>query len=673
MDDETSGLVSSVVINLVVFLVFILLFTFYRKYRSRNIGAELPGERPKVPPLSESDAELGDLLSRVFKMPLEELDNYCGSEAKVMLLLHKSLFWLTLILCGLAFAVLVPAYASGEGQADSDIGVISFNHIGKDSALLVCPLIMSLVFSGLGYYMAFWFLKKSLQISGEAKKNVSQYTLCIDGVPRNFDSQSLSEQVTQTMQKYGEVLRCYVPKDMCEVYCLEKEIEACEERLEHFKNYQTYKGKRDKVATKMMCCKKVDAIEFYEHKLPELTQKRDALLEKSELPNAGVAFVIFKYPTDVAFALKNFKGQRDELNSFLWELSPADTPQNIIWKNLNVNQRKMKSVRICLSVSFIVLFAFLVTPTAFLNYAEAVLEELGIADLVVGLLGQYLPTILLIVYQSVFLPLVISYVVDTEKHLSESVVTIRAMELFLAFNVIHMLLVPAIGMQAIEIVSKAAEGDTEGFAEFMMTRLTNSGIFFTVLVIGFAFLSNGSLLLAIGRIVSVKLKQSNAVTDKEKILAYEAELFPFPLQYSIGLTGYIIALTFSVIFPLILPFAVVFFGIRYFVLKYDFLCLYFTPQVGSNSAPLIFKSMILGVLMFQIVTGVIFTLTSITFYVVYGFLFLVASVVLYLVSRNLLNRIIHKHLSTSLMENFLEQENLYGFPTSQPEILVEKE
>ena len=94
----------------------------------------------------------------------------------------------------------------------------------------------------------------------------------------------------------------------------------------------------------------------------------------------------------------------------------------------------------------------MVTPSAFLTYVSALLDSIGVGGAVQGLIGQFLPTILLAVYMSVILPMTIAKLVTMEKYNLKSDATMAAMLKFLIFMICHVFLVPAIGMQVIDVV-----------------------------------------------------------------------------------------------------------------------------------------------------------------------------------------------------------------------------
>lgn len=65
---------------------------------------------------------------------------------------------------------------------------------------------------------------------------------------------------------------------------------------------------------------------------------------------------------------------------------------------------------------FVIIFLFLLTPSAFITFASEAMSEIGVPEAISGLIGNYLPTIFLIIYMSVILPMVINWLTSLEKH-----------------------------------------------------------------------------------------------------------------------------------------------------------------------------------------------------------------------------------------------------------------
>ena len=652
MEDETWALVSAIIIGIVLFCVFLGLFSFYRKFRSKNLREKLPGEEVKVPPISESDTNLKSLIDQVWQMPLEQVAFNCNQEAHVILLLHQSLYFLFFMLSVVGLVFLVPTYLAFEEAT------VGFTKPETNLSFYSMPAICTVLFSLIAYGTALRFLQLALKIESKVHSDINERTVFVEGIPRSLEPAEAKEALTRKLGKFGCIKDLEVPKDYCELYKLENQIELLEKKIEHYRQYEEAYNKRPKVATQCLCFKKKDALHYLQEQTQVLEQRKRECL-KGQPNNAGVAFVVFEEPTQATKALYSFFGSFDVYWSFSWFLVKADSPKNIIWENLNVDQRKMKGARLLTTAGFMVLFLFLMTPTVFLNYSGAVLDEV-LGNFFLGLIEEFLPAVLLVVYQTVLLPLLISYIVKLEKQVFQTKATMSAMQKFMIFMVVHVFLVPALGMQAFEIIEAFVDDNLERFTEQMLERILDSGFFFTILVVNHAFISNGVFLVQFGRIVNIWLNKRNSVNKREKYLGYQAGEFPFPFNYSMALVVMVIGLSFSVVFPLILPFACLFFGIRYWVMKYNFLCLFYTPKKGSSSAAFVFKAMVGGIVFFQAITSAIFMLTGSVWFVVFGILVFLSSVGVYFAFWWFIDKVVAKQMPAA--KTPLSPEDSYKFP-----------
>ena len=113
-------------------------------------------------------------------------------------------------------------------------------------------------------------------------------------------------------------------------------------------------------------------------------------------------------------------------------------------------------------------------------------------------------------------------------------------------------------------------------------------------------------------------------------------------MYAQSLTTYVIIIGFCIVFPLILPIGLLYFTIRYMFHKYNLLCIFFTAKRASTSINIIKNTLMLGVLLFQIVTSVLLMLTSEEAYISLGIICLIASFILFFLGKWYFLRIINQ-------------------------------
>jgi len=101
------------------------------------------------------------------------------------------------------------------------------------------------------------------------------------------------------------------------------------------------------------------------------------------------------------------------------------------------------------------------------------------------------------------------------------------------------------------------------------------------------------------------------------------------MNYTISLTSFLTVLTFSVVFPLILPIGLLYFSLRYIIQKYNLLCLFAIPKEGlSRVAESSQYFLEFALVFFQLVTSLTFMLSQGQVYYVVGGIFALGTLVL---------------------------------------------
>lgn len=169
-----------------------------------------------------------------------------------------------------------------------------------------------------------------------------------------------------------------------------------------------------------------------------------------------------------------------------------------------------------------------------------------------------MPSLVLLIYQSAIVRHSVLAIVEREQLSNKSEETVSALFKYLLVMVTYTFLVPLLGVQVFSAVVTVAEGDYESWQSEIANNAAYSAQLFTIFVIHLTFLKNGADFLQIPKLIRVKWRQSQAVTDTERELAYEAYEFRWAYEYGVSLSAIIIILAFSIAYPLILIFGVLF-------------------------------------------------------------------------------------------------------------------
>lgn len=331
----------------------------------------------------------------------------------------------------------------------------------------------------------------------------------------------------------------------------------------------------------------------------------DKALEDCYNSNTGFGFVVMKSSLDRDYVLNNFITSDSTLNANSWILKIAPSPKEIIWENLNLDARYMTLIRFLMFVAFLLVFLIFMTPMVFLNYITEILQDLSVYFLLKRFLSNYISPLILIFYQTVVLPYFVYFMVKYEKHIERSKETVSELKRFLIYDLLYVFFFPIVGLSFISMLSSLYN---EGFSQWKIEvakSISHSGYFFTTFIIHQTFLSQGIELLSPLRILTIKLRQFSAVTQEERDLAYQASEYLWAYQYSQSLTNFVIVSSIAIVYPIILPFGVLYFLVKMMVHKYLMLCVYhINPKASGNR---LFKSiltvLIVAILMFHLISA----------------------------------------------------------------------
>lgn len=205
---------------------------------------------------------------------------------------------------------------------------------------------------------------------------------------------------------------------------------------------------------------------------------------------------------------------------------------------------------------------------------------LGVSKDVQDYLSDYLPSLLLLFYQQIILPETVDFLVLLEKHDNQADAINSALRKYLFYLIFFVFLYPLLGLEIWEIFDIIFNADKDWNSTFAES-VTEAGDFFILFMVHQCFLKNGLDLLVIAKYIKVKAKSLIAVTSIEKAMAYQADDFRFAFEFAVTINTFIIAASLSIVFPLILIPASIFFFVRFTVHKHNLLCVFYVNRSSS--------------------------------------------------------------------------------------------
>lgn len=616
MDETSWALVLALSLDLAISVTVFLLYLVVKKYRSQHVG------RTQTAPFNEAEYSVVAAWKKTWAMSMPEVSRYCSIESQMFLELQKTILWLLAAMTVLAFAILVPVYSVGEDEIQTELEKIGFSHVSKSPELAAAIAFCLILSSGFSYWIVLRFVENTLVLSSE--KEVTSAWVQITGLNTEKLAEAVKSELKNTLEQNSEEI--IVLPDYRKAYkVLEDYIANCK-LLTHYQALNEVKGGRVRIGV----CRKRDAVEHYFGKLLKLKGLLEEEVAQAQFRNCGVAFVRLTNPGG-ELPKKGCAGGE--------ETYEADQPAEIQWRNVHINQKKMRCRRLSITLGFLLLFMVVLTPATFLNYVGAVADA---NPALVGFMACYIPTLALLVYQSGILPIIVYYIVKLEKHSSLSREMKKTMILFLLYMVTHVFLVPAMGLQVIDFVAAVVQGDLSEIGTGMVSRVVVSALFFNIMIVHSVFIGNGFYLLQFGVIAKILWGRRNAVTEEERQVAHEAVPFKFPLRYAESLNLFAIVLSFSLVFPVILAFGFCYFLIRYFIHKYNLLFVFYSPKICCTTLQFTATSLLMAVFSFQLVTSAVIALVSEDVYTYLGVTLFLLSVVGFLLFKHSISEQIKK-------------------------------
>ncbi|XP_065834492.1 CSC1-like protein 1 [Oscarella lobularis] len=352
---------------------------------------------------------------------------------------------------------------------------------------------------------------------------------------------------------------------------------------------------REGIGKVCCCCKqyKHDAIEYYTGKEEEMCYKceveRKKILREKEL---NAAFVTFSRASEAQDVVRNhgLLSTTSRRTGSFWIVSQAVVPEQIKWQNLHVTELWWWLRFIVINGLLFVLLFFFTTPSVILSSLPKLQNILHInftlpsdvADNV--FVTVYLPTLLLLLLASL-LPVFVAFTCTWESHwfqYNEDQYVMRKTALYLFLIIV---ILPGLGLTSID--SLVAIKDTSGLNKILeCIFLPSNGAFFVNYVLSSAFIGTGLELLRLPSLISYWWKWGTLKSLEGKKVALEEVKAPFAfgIEYAWIVTIFSVTVTFSIVCPLIVPFGILYFLMKYWVDKYN---LYFVfepaPFHGSTS------------------------------------------------------------------------------------------
>ncbi|KAM6961226.1 calcium permeable stress-gated cation channel 1, partial [Aplochiton taeniatus] len=617
------GVPTVLAINLLLWMVFLLIFSCLRKAAwdygrlallvdNDSLTSLFYGEasdREKTPSeVSSSDSETKDMafcswLSSLYHMKDEEIRSKCGRDALTYLSFQRHVILLVSVVCLLSMGVILPVNLSGNllGDRPEHFGRTTVANVPAKDSFLWIHSVFALVYFLL---TVLCMTHHSSSLDDRQDEKVAR-TLMITAIPVAISDPGL------ITKHFHEAYPSCTVTDVRFCYDVHKLMRLDLERRKAMKGrlYLTTKSQKEgRIMIKthpyaqIFCCdacgfEQVDAEQYYSELEEKLTDEFNAEKNRITLQRLGIAFVTFRDERMTSVIVKDYErvrcrhqAQQSSITTIVqshhWGVAYAPAPSDIIWENLSVSGSRWWLRCILLNILLFLLLFFLTTPAIIVNTIDKFNVTRPVDSLQNPVLTQFLPTLLLWAF-SVLLPFIVYYSAFWEAHWtrsSQNQITMHKCFLLLLFMVI---ILPSLGLSSLDLffrwlfdVNFLDDKDVK----FQCVFLPDNGAFFVNYVITSSLMGTALELLRMPSLLvyALRLCFSKSQAERLHVKRTQAYEFQFGLEYAWTMCIFSVSMTYSITCPLIMPFGLLYLVLKHMVDRYNLYYAYVPTRLSPR-------------------------------------------------------------------------------------------
>ncbi|KAK6183528.1 hypothetical protein SNE40_010997 [Patella caerulea] len=694
-----AGIPFNLVVNVVVFLILLILFTILRRlawdygrlalvsraeekwtslFYGDNDKRNLHGSQESFDTsLHKQDKNLLSWIPAFYRVRDSDILHKCGRDAIQYLSFQRYLIIYVAIICVLSICVILPVNFQGNilGNA-TEFSHTTIGNVPTNSPLQWVHAVFSVI-----YLLIVVFIVRHFHVNLEFEEDeqVSR-TLFISNIPKDRCFQNQLKEHFHEAYPEVSVDDIQFAYNITKLVQLDKKRERAAEAKLHSTNELSTSGTRPLMRPYPcghLCgcdccgCKQVDAMDYYTEKEERLTKQCEQEKVHAYQDPIGIAFVTFqsevmaeKVRTDFRANCKGThnpqtSGKYLELAVQDWEVKFAPAPDNVYWENLATPAWKwwLKAI-IINSLLFILLF-FLTTPVMLMNVMDSFDYTSKLDELHSPLLVQFLPTILLWTF-SALLPNIVYYSDQYIGHWTKTGEHHVVMRKTFIFLLLMVLILPSLGLTSAKALFEWFVIEKGKSIRWQCMFLAGNGAFFVNYVITSAFIGSGLELIRFSELFTYTIRLMWARSAAERSAVRKSVLwdFQYGCQYAWMLCVFAITVSYSILCPLIVPFGLVYMIFKHIVDRYNIYFAYKASRINKHIHASAVNYVIISVILLQF-TIVFFTVLR----AANGLqepVVLFSSVALFVTLIVLVGRICFgwfKHLSPSTYKQFGDRED----------------
>lgn len=631
------GIPENLVINVAIWLILLILFSFLRKLAwdygrialiSRNESRELIpfesryniwtslfyGNRDNADGwtseisidqnLQNQDKGFCSWIVAYFRITDEHILQKSGRDAIHYLKFQRYLIIFTIIMTIFCIGVVLPINLQGTLEEQKSFGFSTMSNLDVSSPLLWIHATGAILYFIAAIMLMRHFTSK-LKLD-DTDDHVTR-TLMVTNIPsQHCFKTSVMEHFRQAYPdaRVEDVQFAY---NISKLIMIDKKKQRAFEGLNNSRIIYQKTGERPTMLP-YLCghcckcctccgCKQVDAIDFY---LSKFNNYKD--LVENEKVHAfrdplGIAFVTFEERSSALIVKADFKKSCRghvpspstnslELNVANWEVHNAPAPDNIYWENLSISPAIWWAKAFVINALLFVLLFFLTTPSIILNLLnEAKYYKNALDKLHSHLLVQFIPTLILWL-ASALLPSLVYNSDQLIGHWTRSAEHHAVMRKTFVFLLLMVLVLPSLGLTSAKALFDyfASKDEKTITFKWKCIFIPDNGAFFVNYVITSAFIGTAAEIIRFPElfIYTLKLILARSAAERTSVRKSVVWEFQFGVQYAWMLCVFTVVVSYSLLCPLITPFGLVYMIFKHAVDRYNIYFAYGPSKIDKH-------------------------------------------------------------------------------------------
>eukprot|EP00026_Physarum_polycephalum_P003384 Phypoly_transcript_03395.p1 GENE.Phypoly_transcript_03395~~Phypoly_transcript_03395.p1 ORF type:complete len:819 (+),score=48.98 Phypoly_transcript_03395:115-2457(+) len=640
MDKNDQSFLVSFVVNVFLFIVFLVLFLIFRKrvpkvYQPRCDGSP---NAPHPPPPSmfgwvRSTVQYGD----------EQLFQTHGMDAMMFIKFVRMMLCIAALISIYGFVVLFPVnatafHARSSNSTDSlhvsGLDTLTMSAVKERSNRMVAQLFSVVINSTIVFFFTFklyrTYLKYRLRMRTESMR-IENYSVMVRGVPELLSDKNLHSFFSELFPgKVVHVIRSHLTPELdSKLKQRDKEMKAVEKAFAK----HLISGKRPTNKDKFLIGKVVDSLNWHTERFNSATFEAGAL-QKVESPRANVVFVVFN---DLSAASQCSTAILDTRNRLVPE--PAPEPRDLVWTHFNIGDRQFLIRTLIADVFFFFLIFFWIIPVTFVSGLSNLksLEKLKafnwlthfieLSPVVTGFVQGFLPTLAMIIFFALLVKIITAVVTLTGLY-SKSEISRGVMTKYYLFQIFNVLLVYSIAGAVINVLHQIVD-NPGSIVNLLANSLPQQSGFFVNYVMLLSLSGHSKSLWRPAPLIVRWIKHKFlSKTAREYRDAEAPGSFSYAQTYTTHLLVFTVLLVYSTIAPFIMIWGVLYFCLGYISNKYNIIYVYIPIwEGGGKHWEEVFHRIYAALILYQVVLAGVFGIFKFIPGVVVSAVCIVASVV----------------------------------------------